>query len=107
MEHVQFDFTQIGDMYLLVVIDLFTKYVWVKLFPTKEAAPVTLFLIQLLQREGKPLIWHSDNGGEFISDIMKEVAQQLGIEIRHGRPNHPQSQGMSKSLSYFFLIHLM
>ena len=93
MEHIQFDFTKIGDHYLLVVIDCFTKHVWTKLFPTKQAPPVVLFLIELLKKEGKPSIWHSDNGGEFISDIMIEVAKELGIEIRHGRPNHPQSQG--------------
>jgi len=36
MERIEFDFTKVKDQYLLVVIDSFTKFVWTKLFPTKQ-----------------------------------------------------------------------
>ena len=50
--------------------------------------------MSLFRKEGKaPKILHSDNGGEFIAEILNEIAAQFGIEVVHGRPYHPQSQG--------------
>ena len=37
--------------------------------------------------------YHSDNGGEFISGILKDWIESLGAKVIHGAPRHPQSQG--------------
>ncbi|KAF7699468.1 Pro-Pol polyprotein [Cucumispora dikerogammari] len=38
-------------------------------------------------------IFHSDNGGEFTSNSVREVLKQLKIDDIQGTPYHPQSQG--------------
>lgn len=80
--------------YFLIIIDCFTKFVWYKYLPTKHAVGVSSFILQLIKKEGqKPRKIQSDNGGEFIADILREICAELDIELVHGRPYHPQSQG--------------
>ena len=45
---------------------------------------------------GTPRILHSDNGREFVNEIVTDVAKNwLGkVTIVNGRPRHPQSQGL-------------
>ena len=42
---------------------------------------------------GHPKLLTSDNGGEFVSDMLKEACKLLGIEKRTSVPYRPQSQG--------------
>lgn len=61
-----------GDpLWLLIVLDHFSKYVWGKTFPTKESAPVAGFLIDLFVQVGTPKSLLSDNGREFVSEGLK------------------------------------
>ena len=39
------------------------------------------------------MILQSDNGGEFISNIIKFVMPKLGIKLINGSPYSPTSQG--------------
>ncbi len=41
---------------------------------------------------GVPKLVQSENGGEF-QGVLEELLEREGIEIVHGRPKHPQSQG--------------
>ncbi|KAG0437190.1 Transposon Tf2-6 polyprotein, partial [Dictyocoela muelleri] len=43
--------------------------------------------------EGKWDILHTDNGGEFENERVKNICRQFGVTMIHGRPYHPQSQG--------------
>jgi hypothetical protein len=45
-----------------------------------------------------PQILQSDNGKEFVAEVVKNVCNILNIKIRHGRPRHPQSQGQVERL---------
>ncbi|CAF1581369.1 unnamed protein product [Didymodactylos carnosus] len=46
---------------------------------------------------GAPCILQSDNGREFVNEIVEEVKELWpGLKICHGRPRHPQSQGSMK-----------
>jgi transposase InsO family protein len=63
-----------GYIYLLVVIDHFTKYVWTEAFKTKHSVTVAESLIKLFAKEGMPETLLSDNGGEFVSDSMKSFS---------------------------------
>jgi hypothetical protein len=83
--------------YILFTVDSFSKFVWGKVFLTKDAEPVALYMRQLIIEEDCPLKWTSDNGGEFVNEVMAtvltafqdETGQQLIKEI-HGRPLHPE-----------------
>jgi hypothetical protein len=41
----------------------------------------------------------SDNSREFVTNIIIGICSSFGIEIRHGRPRHPMSQGQIERLN--------
>ncbi|KAM4064200.1 reverse transcriptase (RNA-dependent DNA polymerase) [Hirsutella rhossiliensis] len=42
---------------------------------------------------GMPLVWISDNAGQFISAFLAEINRLTGTKHRHGSSLHPQTQG--------------
>jgi transposase InsO family protein len=59
-----------------------------------QAVTVALELISIFSIQGAPMILQSDNGKEFVAEIIAQVmAIWDGVVIVHGRPRHPQSQG--------------
>jgi hypothetical protein len=81
-----------GEKYILVVIDIFTKFIWTKGLTTKKKGGVIRYLEDCFRTE--PFhIWQSDNGGEFKNKRLTKALNQMGGQIVHGRPYHPQSQG--------------
>jgi hypothetical protein len=38
----------------------------------------------------------SDNGGEFVSELLKAFHLNLGVKESHGLPYHPQTQGVDE-----------
>ncbi|MGB9150476.1 MAG: IS3 family transposase, partial [Burkholderiales bacterium] len=47
-------------------------------------------LKQLIQWRGKPLVIRSDNGPEYISQIMKDWSAESGIQLHYIQPGNPQ-----------------
>jgi putative transposase len=47
-------------------------------------------LKQLIQWRGKPLVIRSDNGPEYISQAIKDWAQEAGIHLQYIQPGNPQ-----------------
>ena len=45
---------------------------------------------------GPPRIFHSDNGREFVNQVLSSLVQSWGGEttLVNGRPRHSQSQGL-------------
>jgi len=38
-------------------------------------------------------LWQADNGGEFISIVLKEFLKSIGGKEIHSSPRHPQTNG--------------
>ena len=84
-----------GKRYMLVVIDIISR--WVEAVPSKDQSATTV--IKFLSREvmprfGFPTDISSDNGSAFIQKTVKQVLQHLQVKQRLGCVYHPQSQGM-------------
>jgi hypothetical protein len=79
--------------YLFLAIDSFTKYAWGRAFEKKESPPVAQYLSNLYMIEGAPDICQHDNGGEFLSEVMKDVQQLYKVKDVRTAPYHPQSDG--------------
>lgn len=68
-----------GFKYLLVVIDLFSRYLWVRSMKTKSAKE-TLSAIESILQEGRVCeILRTDAGTEFINKPVKEMLEKNGI----------------------------
>jgi len=75
--------------------DHFTRFSWTRPLKSKEAKYVASFLLELFMTSGAPKILHSDNGKEFVAQIIKDLIDLYPkTMIINGRPRHPQSQGM-------------
>lgn len=84
--------TRRGNIYILVVIDYFTK--WVELFPLANIKAKTIaqiFVDDVMCRFGFPVRIISDNGVQFLSNIFTNVCQILDIKHQRTPFYHPQS----------------
>jgi hypothetical protein len=86
-----------GDMWILNIIDHFTKFLWAKTLPTKEGPAVATFLREVLAQVApmyRVRIVQSDNGSEFVNNEFKAVIEDAQARAVNGRTYHPQSQGV-------------
>ena len=93
------DYQTEEDKYLVVIADHFSKFGWCKSYPSKESKFVVEAIRVFFTFCGKPNILQSDNGKEFVNKEVESFLQKQGVKFVHGRPYHPQSQGMVERLN--------
>lgn len=76
-----------GFAYILVVIDVLSKYVWVELLQDKTCSAVTEAFKRLLDRSGGrvPVQLQTDRGKEFVGNILQRFLKSRGIHFRVAR----------------------
>lgn len=85
-----------GHRYMLVVNDYATKYP--EVFPLKniKAKTVAFCLVQFFSRVGYPREILTDQGTNFMSTLLKQVYQLLGIRSLRTTAYHPQTDGLTE-----------
>ena len=96
-----------GYKYIMTFIDHFSKFVVLKPLSKQGQEVVRNLRDSVFSIFGKPSILQTDNGGEFIDRHMDELSQNWPGQCQfiHGRPRHPQSQGIM-IFNYFVIIKL-
>jgi len=83
-----------GNVYILTVIDLFSKFAEAVPLRNKEAITVARALFDvILIRYGLPLQILSDLGSEFENSLMRELCRLMGIEKIHTTAYKPSTNG--------------
>lgn len=88
-----------GVNYLLNIVDLHSKFLWSIPLPNKSAKLVASALQNLFLGYGAPKYLQSDNGPEFVNDLVTQVAARFGVTMRHSKPYNPQAQGQVERLN--------
>ena len=78
--------------YVLSVLDVFSRFLWLRPLPDKTAETVALELYKIYLEFGPPRIVQTDQGGEF-KGAFQRLCKLLKTKLIHSSSNHPQSQG--------------
>ena len=86
--------TQRGNVYILVIKDYLTKFVWLIPLPNKEAITIAeAMLVHFIGVAGIPKVIISDQGGEFDNKLMKALTSILTSKKIRTTGYNPQSDG--------------
>ena len=78
--------------YILSVLDVFSRFLWLRAIPSKSSKYVARELSKIYVNEGYPDIIQCDNGLEFHGEVNR-FCEKKGIKIIRSSARHPQSQG--------------
>ena len=79
--------------YIIDFLDHFSKFYWA--FPIEQKnAEISLKYIKIfLMINDPPKILQTDNGGEFVNNILSSYLEEINVEHIKSRPHHPQTNG--------------
>ena len=86
-----------GFEYLLIIIDMFTRYI--KCIPIRNANAVTIKRMMtkcIFLRYGLPDVILSDNVSEFKNEELEKFYDQMGVTPMNVAPYHPQANPVDK-----------
>jgi len=83
-----------GNRFILCVIDYATRYPEAVALPGVSTEQVAEALCRIFSRVGIPSQILSDQGSQFVSDVMKEVYRLLSIQHITSTPYHLQANGL-------------
>ena len=84
-----------GNIYLLTIMDRFTRWPEAVLLPNSEAVTCARALLRTwISRFGVPDSIISDQGRQFTSQLWRELQQVLGVRHNVTTAYHPQANGM-------------
>ena len=72
-----------GIKYLLMVIDVFSKYGWIRGLKDKKTETVSKAFDDIFKSKRKPQMLWTDKGSEFISKHFKDFLKSKGIRLYH------------------------
>jgi len=86
-----------GHNYILVAVDLFTRFIFLEPLISKSANDVSLGLLNIFARFGFPEELLSDNGSEFKNETMKGISRLIGTTQKFSLPYNPRVNGTAEN----------
>nr|GEY45391.1 retrovirus-related Pol polyprotein from transposon TNT 1-94 [Tanacetum cinerariifolium] len=86
-----------GKKYILVIVDDYSRFTWVKFLRSKDETPkvVIKFTTQIQVGLNKTVRYvRTDNGTEFVNHTMTEYYERIGIFHQKSVPRTPQQNGV-------------
>jgi hypothetical protein len=84
--------------YMLVLVDVFTRFVFLRPLKNKSAKVVSASLFEIFCDIGFPKILQSDNGREFVNDVNARFCKFSRIERRMITPYHARGNGLAEKM---------
>ena len=90
----EFSLSQKGNKFCLVFVDVATRFVFLRPLPNKEMETVAQEIFKICCDIGFPKICQSDNGREFVNQVLAEICRLAKIDHRLITPYYKQSNGI-------------
>ena len=85
------------NRYMIVAVDHHTKWIEIRPVPAQTAAAAAHFFYeQIVMRHGAPRVLISDQGTQFLSELMQKLLNLLGVEHRTTTAYHLQTNGLTE-----------
>ena len=94
MDFVELDVSKQGHRYALVFQDYLSKWPEVYALADRKATTVAECLLDLVWKHGVPNKIIHDRAPEFLSEVLQETAELLGISQLPTSGGHPQTDGL-------------
>ena len=110
-EHITLDLVttlppDAGYTNLLVVTDIFSKYVVLHPLKSKTMEEVVSVFWSILAEYGLPKIMQSDNGTEFVNQVVDRMLNSIGVEKKVTSPYNPRTNGMTERFNQTLITTL-
>jgi hypothetical protein len=89
--------TSRGINFVLVVVDVATRFAFLEPLPDKEMTTVAWALWKLWCRSGFPKIVQHDNGKEFVNRVLDSLTTEIGVDQRCISAYYPQGNGLAEA----------
>ncbi|GKF52535.1 retrovirus-related pol polyprotein from transposon TNT 1-94, partial [Tanacetum coccineum] len=92
-----------GKKYILVIVDDYSRFMWVKFLRSKDEAPDFIIkFLKMIQLRLKILVRHIriDNGTEFVNQTLREYYEKVGISHETFVARSPQQNGVVERRNY-------
>jgi len=99
-DHIQIDLigplpmSESGCVYIMTIVDVCTGYTVIRSLKNKEMETISKCLWTVFCEYGTPQILQSDNGTEFVNQVMKTLSVIYGIDHRLSTAYHPSANGL-------------
>lgn len=90
---VEMNKSKSGNKYLIVVVDDFTRFTWLRATPRKDAETVTSQIINIGSEFGFPSMIKTDQGTEFDNVMMRELERAVGAHHQFVLPYNHHANG--------------
>jgi hypothetical protein len=95
-----------GNSYIITVIDDFSRFVELRAAPDATAASAARALIDVFGRFGAPKILKSDNGPQFVAQLIDSLLVAMNVQHQHSIAYRPQSNSIVERANGEVLRHL-
>ncbi|MDI9312181.1 MAG: reverse transcriptase domain-containing protein [Limnohabitans sp.] len=93
----RFPKSNVGNKYIIVACDHFTKWLEIEAVPNANASTVANFVLyKIILKHGSPQVLLSDRGTQFLSRVVKELCELFKIKKISTSPYHPQTNGQTE-----------
>ena len=94
--------TEEGYIGILVIIEYLSKYPWIVPVKSKSAQETARHLFKYISIFGAPKVIISDEGKEFVNEVIQNLCQLTNIDKRITSPYNPQADGMAEKHMHTF-----
>ena len=95
IDFTKLDKAESGKDDVLVMVDAYSKYTLAIVTKDQTAKTISRVLIeQWIRKYGTPERLHSNQGANFLSQVIQEICKEYGIKKSQTTPYHPKGNGI-------------